>query len=210
MAATATPEVMESIEAKAPDQDVEMEDRQDDADADADVDADAGADGEVDADGEPDEEPDGRRSRDQTDMLNTMSKIESFLRNFTEEWVAPVSYLSRKLGFANSEKRSGEDICAPFQRMPNRRVLPDYFEVIKEPIAFSHVRVSRLEAGDGARLPAADNFARSIKYPKSFTTATPSLSRMLPRSSTMPRCTIGRRRPSSAGPSRCAMRSRAS
>jgi hypothetical protein len=37
---------------------------------------------------------------------------------------------------------SGEELAAGFQRIPNRRVLPDYFEVISEPTAFSTIRVS--------------------------------------------------------------------
>lgn len=43
---------------------------------------------------------------------------------------------------ANRNLRSGEELAAGFQRIPNRRVLPDYFEVISEPIAFSTIRVS--------------------------------------------------------------------
>ncbi|ODA79740.1 hypothetical protein RJ55_05334 [Drechmeria coniospora] len=34
----------------------------------------------------------------------------------------------------------GEELAAGFQRIPNRRVLPDYFEVIAEPVAFSTIR----------------------------------------------------------------------
>ena len=36
---------------------------------------------------------------------------------------------------------SNVDLAAGFQRLPNKRFLPDYFEVIKTPIAFSTVRV---------------------------------------------------------------------
>ena len=42
---------------------------------------------------------------------------------------------------ANSHLGSGEELAGGFQRIPNRRVLPDYFEVIAEPIAFSTIRV---------------------------------------------------------------------
>lgn len=38
--------------------------------------------------------------------------------------------------------RSGEELAEGFQRIPNRRVLPDYFEVISEPVAFSTIRVN--------------------------------------------------------------------
>ncbi len=34
------------------------------------------------------------------------------------------------------------EIASGFQRLVNKRSLPDYFEVIKEPMAFSTVRVS--------------------------------------------------------------------
>ncbi|KAI6779471.1 uncharacterized protein J7T54_001887 [Emericellopsis cladophorae] len=37
-------------------------------------------------------------------------------------------------------EEDGEELAAGFQRIPNRRVLPDYFEVIAEPVAFSTVR----------------------------------------------------------------------
>lgn len=37
---------------------------------------------------------------------------------------------------------SGEEIANGFQRLPNKRLLPDYFDVISEPIAFSTIRVS--------------------------------------------------------------------
>jgi hypothetical protein len=36
---------------------------------------------------------------------------------------------------------SGEELAVGFQRIPNRRLLPDYFDIIAEPIAFSTIRV---------------------------------------------------------------------
>lgn len=36
---------------------------------------------------------------------------------------------------------SGEEVAAGFQRIPNKRVLPDYFTVIQNPVAFSTIRV---------------------------------------------------------------------
>ncbi|KAM5366384.1 hypothetical protein ACJZ2D_010575 [Fusarium nematophilum] len=39
-----------------------------------------------------------------------------------------------------SVEEDGEQVAAGFQRIPNRRVLPDYFEIISEPIAFSTIR----------------------------------------------------------------------
>ncbi|EFY99538.1 Bromo adjacent like protein [Metarhizium robertsii ARSEF 23] len=37
-------------------------------------------------------------------------------------------------------EEDGEELAAGFQRIPNRRTLPDYFEVITDPIAFSTIR----------------------------------------------------------------------
>ncbi|OAA73759.1 Bromodomain protein [Cordyceps fumosorosea ARSEF 2679] len=34
----------------------------------------------------------------------------------------------------------GEELAAGFQRIPNRRTVPDYFEIISDPVAFSTVR----------------------------------------------------------------------
>ncbi|XP_044717589.1 bromodomain-containing protein [Hirsutella rhossiliensis] len=42
--------------------------------------------------------------------------------------------------FLCSVKENGEELAAGFQRIPNRRVLPDYFEIISDPVAFSTVR----------------------------------------------------------------------
>ncbi|KAM6484921.1 hypothetical protein HDV62DRAFT_274850 [Trichoderma sp. SZMC 28011] len=39
-----------------------------------------------------------------------------------------------------SVEENGEELAAGFQRIPNRRLLPDYFDIIAEPIAFSTVR----------------------------------------------------------------------
>lgn len=41
--------------------------------------------------------------------------------------------------------RSDEELAAGFQRIPNRRTLPDYFDVISNPVAFSTIRVSKME-----------------------------------------------------------------
>ncbi|KAL7929395.1 hypothetical protein V8C35DRAFT_196128 [Trichoderma chlorosporum] len=39
-----------------------------------------------------------------------------------------------------SIKEDGDELAAGFQRIPNRRIIPDYFDIIAEPIAFSTVR----------------------------------------------------------------------
>jgi hypothetical protein len=36
---------------------------------------------------------------------------------------------------------SGHDVSKDFQRLVNKRMLPDYFDIIKEPRAFSTLRV---------------------------------------------------------------------
>ncbi|CAM1503735.1 Fc.00g013260.m01.CDS01 [Cosmosporella sp. VM-42] len=105
------PEVRESIEAKAGDEDIEMKDSEEPSnDPDADVDMDA--EGEEDAEGELEEE--GHR-----DMFRIIHELSTYLCSVEED---------------------GEELAGGFQRIPNRRVLPDYFEVISEPIAFSTVR----------------------------------------------------------------------
>lgn len=62
--------------------------------------------------------------------------------------------------------------------MPNRRLLPDYFEVIKEPIAFSHVRVSRI-AGKSCHFGGPSNASACLqhKIQKKLYTAFPELVR---------------------------------
>lgn len=38
-------------------------------------------------------------------------------------------------------RHRGHDVSGLFQRMLNKRLIPDYFDVIKEPMAFSTIRV---------------------------------------------------------------------
>ncbi|KAK5993136.1 Chromatin structure-remodeling complex subunit RSC1 [Cladobotryum mycophilum] len=67
---------------------------------------------ESDADGEENEEG----SHDMFEMIHNLSK-----------------YLC-------SVEEDGEELAAGFQRIPNRRILPDYFDIIDEPVAFSTIR----------------------------------------------------------------------
>ncbi|KAI3540002.1 hypothetical protein CSPX01_08457 [Colletotrichum filicis] len=140
------PEVRESIEAKVT-KDVEMTDAPDastaeakqpeptvsakpaesdkmDIDAGANADADADADGEVDADADADGDPDdGVASPVESepgDLLDVIQTISSTVSNYKDE--------------------DGEWWAASFQRIPNKRQLPDYFEIIENPIAFSTIR----------------------------------------------------------------------
>lgn len=49
------------------------------------------------------------------------------------------------VGWANAGglgRGADDELAVGFQRIPNRRALPHYFEVISNPIAFSTIRVS--------------------------------------------------------------------
>ncbi|KAH6979405.1 hypothetical protein EDB82DRAFT_507825 [Fusarium venenatum] len=106
-------EVRESIEAKTAGTDVEMKDAGDnDVDAEGDPDVDMDAEGDEDAEGEVDDE--GR-----PDMYRLIHNLSTYLCSVEDD---------------------GEQLAAGFQRIPNRRTLPDYFEIISEPIAFSTIR----------------------------------------------------------------------
>ncbi|KAL2194527.1 hypothetical protein P885DRAFT_42786 [Corynascus similis CBS 632.67] len=129
-------EVRESIEAKGDvDDDVEMEDADSpahrehgemdvDAEGDQDADGDADADADADADGEP-------------DYMDEQARQEEEWRNLLQLIKDTSEYLCRY-----TIKVDGEDheIASGFQRLVNKRSLPDYFEVIKEPMAFSTIR----------------------------------------------------------------------
>lgn len=52
------------------------------------------------------------------------------------------------MNFIQADKSSGYEVSQHFQRKVNRRLLPDYFDVIKEPMAFSTIRVSGLVLRD--------------------------------------------------------------
>ncbi|KAI2471168.1 hypothetical protein F4781DRAFT_388222 [Annulohypoxylon bovei var. microspora] len=142
-------EVRESIEAKPTGEDNNGGDNKDNAqdintsknDVDADItgdsadvsrpasgsnpnaDEDADAEGDADADGEPEEErAPGRLDHN---MLTVIENTANYLSTYKEE--------------------NGYQVALPFQRIPNRRHLPEYHEVIKEPIAFSTIRTKKLK-----------------------------------------------------------------
>ncbi|KAK4156835.1 hypothetical protein C8A00DRAFT_40741 [Chaetomidium leptoderma] len=130
-------EVRESIEAKGDvndvndDDDVEMEDaysparkEDEDEDADGEADADADVDMDVDADGEPDDV--SEQTRQEEEWRNILQLIKD-----TSE------YLCR---YTIKVDREDHEIASGFQRLVNKRSLPDYFDVIKEPMAFSTIR----------------------------------------------------------------------
>ncbi|KAI0503320.1 hypothetical protein F5B22DRAFT_629545 [Xylaria bambusicola] len=84
----------------------------------------AEADVDADADGDPTE---GRQtpSRLDNDMLNVIENVANYLTAYKDD--------------------DGYYIASHFQRIPNRRLVPDYHEVIKEPTAFSTVRTKKLK-----------------------------------------------------------------
>ncbi|KAI1385311.1 uncharacterized protein F4822DRAFT_412734 [Hypoxylon trugodes] len=86
-------------------------------------DADADADGDVDAEGEPDEER--ALGRLDHDMMTIIENTANYLSSYKDA--------------------DGYHIASHFQRIPNRRLIPDYHEVIKEPIAFSTIRTKKLK-----------------------------------------------------------------
>ncbi|KAI0097442.1 hypothetical protein GGR51DRAFT_553087 [Nemania sp. FL0031] len=108
------------------------------AEAEADTEADAAADGEAEADGEADGEVDGDGDGDDgepedrltpnrldNDMLTVIENVANYLTAYKDP--------------------DGYNIAAHFQRVPNRRLLPDYYEIIKEPTAFSTIRIKKLK-----------------------------------------------------------------
>ncbi|KAH8653335.1 hypothetical protein BX600DRAFT_470603 [Xylariales sp. PMI_506] len=105
------------------DADVDAEPNGDD---DADADADADADGDFDADGdiEGDDEEDGQNGLSH-DMLTIIENTANYLSSYREP--------------------DGYHIAQAFQRIPNRRLIPDYYEVIKEAVAFSTIRTKKLK-----------------------------------------------------------------
>ncbi|RYP15337.1 hypothetical protein DL765_005771 [Monosporascus sp. GIB2] len=81
------------------------------------------ADAEADAVGEPEE---GQvPNRLDNDMLTVIENTANYLSTYKES--------------------DGYHVAAGFQRIPNRRLIPDYHEVIKEPIAFSTIRTKKLK-----------------------------------------------------------------
>lgn len=77
---------------------------------------------DVDSEGDSNDEGDEEEDEDEDPsrgLLRMIQDVSTYLCSFEED---------------------GEELAAGFQRIPNRRVLPDYFEVISQPIAFSTIR----------------------------------------------------------------------
>ncbi|KAI1501542.1 hypothetical protein F5X99DRAFT_382256 [Biscogniauxia marginata] len=90
---------------------------------------DANTDGDADAEGEPDADPQPVQGhapeRLDNEMLNVIENLANYLTMYKDS--------------------DGYQIASQFQRIPNRRLLPDYHEVIKEPTAFSTIRTKKLK-----------------------------------------------------------------
>ncbi|KAI2634542.1 hypothetical protein GGS21DRAFT_539364 [Xylaria nigripes] len=80
---------------------------------------------EMDADADADAEPEIRTiNRHHNELLTLVETLANYLTNYKDS--------------------DGYYIAAHFQRIPNRRLLPDYHEIIKVPVAFSTVRTKKL------------------------------------------------------------------
>ncbi|CAK7266346.1 hypothetical protein SEPCBS119000_001973 [Sporothrix epigloea] len=131
----ASGEVHRSIVVKRPTsaQAAESVDADADGEADPDMDEDADADADADADDDvemmdattdaaasgSDKRAQAAASRAKRDLLHLIESTAHYLSSYEED---------------------GTEIASGFQRIPNRRVLPDYFDIIKEPTAFSTIR----------------------------------------------------------------------
>lgn len=123
--------------AEVPDTNADVDAEADlDADADADaeadedpgVDADADADGDVDMDVEGEEDAEGDFEDENGEPTGLSSDMFTIIEN-------TANYLS------SYREPDGYQIAQAFQRIPNRRLIPDYYEVIDEAVAFSTIRV---------------------------------------------------------------------
>ncbi|KAH6668673.1 hypothetical protein F5X68DRAFT_176476 [Plectosphaerella plurivora] len=110
-------DVRDSIEAKGGKaEDVEMKDaRDEEEDADGEPDAE-GEEDDADGDGDDDDEDADMDDDDPANFRQLIDKLQTFLSSYEE---------------------NGEELASGFQRIPNKRVLPDYFTVIDTPVAFS-------------------------------------------------------------------------
>ena len=169
-------EARKSIDTRASDEDIEMKDSIEEVHSDAD------------ADGEPNDE--GAVGHD---ILQIIHDIATYLCNVEEEYASTIP--QPMLLPCTDSNNSGEELAAGFQRIPNRRVLPDYFDVISEPIAFSTIRVRRSAAPTGNGIPVrpANCCCHREKSRRSSTIRSPSLSKTSRRSVTTRRCTIDHR-----------------
>ncbi|ROV90743.1 hypothetical protein VSDG_08303 [Cytospora chrysosperma] len=160
MAPRARDEIMvhDSIEAKG-DEDVDMEDVTVDGNADgqnetvgapagADANGEADAEVEADADGEPDTDgaadAEGQVEDDEPADTTTVRRGRGGGRGRWRSFDDPHKELRQLIDdtqkYLCAYKEDDEQICDPFQRIPRKNIMPEYHEVITNPIAFSTVR----------------------------------------------------------------------
>ncbi|CAK7227188.1 hypothetical protein SBRCBS47491_006484 [Sporothrix bragantina] len=145
-AANASGEVHESIEAK-PTAKAPAENMDADADADADADGDEDADGEadpdMDMDADGDADADGEADVEMTDAAIEVAPGGSDRQAQQAAFRAKrdlLHLIETTAHYLSSYEEDGIEIAGGFQRIPNKRVIPDYFDIIKEPTAFSTIR----------------------------------------------------------------------
>ncbi|RDA89803.1 hypothetical protein CP533_4660 [Ophiocordyceps camponoti-saundersi (nom. inval.)] len=89
------------------------------------------------SDKETDNEQDIDISRRDVDYNIVLEVKDEIAEDGKRDMIHLIQNLSKYLC---SLEENGEELAAGFQRIPNRRVLPDYFETISTPIAFSTIR----------------------------------------------------------------------
>ncbi|KAK8091791.1 Bromodomain-containing protein [Apiospora hydei] len=148
-------EVRESIEAKAAaeneakDAPEAMDTTQDgpgdqDADGEPDEDADGEADPDADAEGEEDEDAEGEEDDAEGTGTGTSEEPGSRRRGgMSSDMYIIIENTANYL--SSYREKDGYQIAQHFQRVPNRRLVPDYYDVIKEGIAFSTIRTKKLK-----------------------------------------------------------------
>ncbi|KJR80092.1 chromatin structure-remodeling complex subunit RSC1/2 [Sporothrix schenckii 1099-18] len=135
--ADASSEVHESIEAKATKPRPSAMEEDADADADGDEDADGEADPDLDADGD-----------DDIEMTDAAMEVTPGASDDAKAAQAAAFRAKRDLlhliettaHYLSTYEEDGIEVASGFQRIPNKRVIPDYFDIIKEPTAFSTIR----------------------------------------------------------------------
>lgn len=92
-----------------------------------------------------------------------------------------IHILSISIYLIANHLQSDREVTAVFQRIVNKRFLPDYHEIIKEPIAFSTIRVRSCQQG----YFAFTNMFQREKYSGNCIPAGENTSRTSPSSHTM-------------------------
>lgn len=124
--------VHESIEFKAPSNGAD--------DMDADGDADPEMDADADADGDVEMEDAGFRSVSATAAGGDDDASKQAQAAAARAKRELLHLIETTAHYLSAYEEDGVEVCSGFQRIPNKRLIPDYFDVIKEPTAFSTIR----------------------------------------------------------------------